>query len=118
MKKIAQYIFVFLLAFMVSCSEDLVDEVTTGTIKGTVVKKGSNTPIANVKITTSPTTNTVFTGSDGSFTIDKAPVGDYSVKAESSGYVANYQGINLKNGGQSVSVVFEMSDDTSLNSPP
>lgn len=118
MKKIAQYIFVFLLAFMVSCSEDLVDEVTTGTIKGTVVKKGSNTPIANVKITTSPTTNTVFTGSDGSFTIDKAPVGDYSVKAESSGYVANYQGINLKNDGQSVSVVFEMSDDTSLNSPP
>lgn len=118
MKKILKYILILMLGVMASCSEDLIGESTKGIIKGTVVKKGTNTPIANVKISTSPTTTTTFTGADGSFTITDAPIGDYSVKAEYSGYVTNYQGINLKNDGQIVSVVFEMSDDSSLNSSP
>lgn len=107
-----------MLGVLTSCSEDLIGESTKGIIKGTVVKKGTNTPLANVKITTSPTTTTIFTGTDGSFTITDAPVGDYSVRAEYSGYVTNYQGVNLQNDGQTVSVVFELSDDTSLNSSP
>lgn len=118
MKKILKYILILMLGVLASCSEDLIGESTKAIIKGTVVKKGTNTPIANVKISTSPTTTTVFTGTDGSFTITDAPVGDYSVKAEYTGYVTNYQGINLKNDGQTVTVVFEMSDDSSLNSSP
>lgn len=107
-----------MLGVLASCSEDLIGESTKGIIKGTVVKKGTNTPLANVKISTSPTTTTTFTGTDGSFVINDAPTGDYSVKAEYSGYVTSYQGVNLQSEGQTVTVVFELSDDTSLNSAP
>ncbi|MGH1520408.1 carboxypeptidase-like regulatory domain-containing protein [Chryseobacterium sp. JK1] len=101
-----------------SCSEDLVEQAQTGALKGKVVKRGSNVPLANVKIFTTPTTQTVFSGADGSFEISSMPIGNYSVKAELSGYITNFQAVNIQNQNQVVTVVFEMSDDTSLNSPP
>ncbi|WP_299180107.1 carboxypeptidase-like regulatory domain-containing protein [uncultured Chryseobacterium sp.] len=104
--------------YLFSCSEDLVDQVQTGTLKGKVVKRGTNEPIPNVKIFTTPTTNTVFSGTDGSFEISDMPLGNYSVKAELSGYLTTFQGVNIQNEKQVVTVVFEMDDDTSLNSPP
>jgi len=111
--------FAFLLVFgLTSCSEDLIDKVQSGSIKGTVIKKGTNQPLKNVKISTSPSTETVFTKDDGSFLIENVPIGDYSVRAEMSGYLASLQGVNIKNDQQTVSVVFEMSDDTSSNSAP
>ena len=118
MKTLYNILFLFILFFFChSCSEDLVGKITTGTITGKVVKKGTNTPIANVKIYTSPTTQTVFSGTDGTFKLENVPLGDYSVKAELTGYLASFQGVNLKT-ENAVSVVFELSDDNSLNSPP
>ncbi len=105
----------FLCCF--SCSEDLVGKVTSGTITGKVVQKGTNAPLANVKIYTSPTTQTVFSKPDGTFILENIPLGDYSVKAELTGYLATFQGVNVKTEG-TVTLVFEMSDDNSLNSPP
>lgn len=110
-------LFVFFLCFF-SCNEELVDQAQTGTLKGKVVKRGTNQPIANVKIFSSPSTQTVFTGTDGSFEISGMPIGNYSVKAELSGYVTNYQAINIQSQNQVVTAVFEMDDDESLNSPP
>ncbi len=109
------FIFTFLLF---SCSEDLVDKVQTATLKGIVIKKGTNQPIKNVKIFTTPSTETVFTKEDGSFIIENLPVGDYSVRAELGGYLTSFQGISFKNNNQVVTVVFELSDDDSLNSSP
>jgi len=102
----------------VSCSEDLVEMTKTGTVKGKVVKRGTNEPLENVKIYTSPSTQTVFSDKDGLFEITEMPVGNYSVKAELTGYVLNFQAVNIQNEGQLVTVVFEMDDDDSLNSPP
>ncbi|MCS3529788.1 carboxypeptidase-like regulatory domain-containing protein [Chryseobacterium sp. JUb7] len=110
-------IFIFSLCLF-SCDEDLVDQAQTGILKGKVVKRGTNEPISNVKIFTAPTTKTVFSGTDGTFEISEMPVGNYSVKAELSGYVTNFQGVNIQNQNQVVTVVFEMDDDESLNSPP
>lgn len=107
-----------LLFILSSCSENLVDKKLVGSISGKVVIIGTNTPLANVKITTAPTTTTTFTDQNGQFVIQDAPVGDYSVKAEIKGYLLGIQGANLKTDGQNVSVVFEMKDDNSLNSPP
>ncbi|HFK5570968.1 carboxypeptidase regulatory-like domain-containing protein [Elizabethkingia meningoseptica] len=119
MKTIIHMLIITLLSFFVlSCSEELIQQAQTGSLKGKVVKRGTNTPIANMKISTSPTTKTVFSGADGTFEITEMPVGDYSVKAELTGYVASFQGVNLQNQNQAVSIVFEMNDDTSLNSPP
>lgn len=119
MKNIYKIVFFLMLIFsLASCSEDLVDEVQTATLKGIVIKKGTNQPLKNVKVHTTPTTETVFTKDDGSFTIENVPLGDYSVRAELTGYLTNFQGVSFKNQGQLVSVVFEMSDDDSLNSSP
>ena len=119
MKTTLQIILICLCALLFySCKEELVDQVLTGSVKGKVVRRGTNTPLSNVKITTAPSTNTVFTDTDGSFEITDVPVGDYSVKAEVSGYLNNFQSANLQNSGQTVSIVFEMDDDTSLNTPP
>lgn len=111
----------FLLAtlmFFIQCSEDVADFSYTGKIKGIVVKHQSNEPLSNVKITTAPTTNTIFTAEDGSFVIENVPMGDYAVKAELSGYVMEINSANLVNANQEVSLVFEMKDDNSFNAPP
>lgn len=119
MKNLLNIFTAFVILFsLTSCSEELVSKVQTGTVKGTVIKKGTNQPLKNVKIYTAPSTQTVFTKDDGSFEIAEIPVGEYSLRAELSGYVTTLQGISIKNGGQNVSVVLEMSDDDSLNSPP
>lgn len=119
MKTLIKILSICILTFcLFSCSEDLVEQAQTGVLKGKVVKRGSNVPIPNVKIFTNPTTQTVFSGTDGSFEIAAMPVGNYSVKAELSGYITNFQAVNVQNQNQVVTVVFEMSDDTSLNSPP
>ncbi|HCR75868.1 MAG TPA: hypothetical protein DIW37_05590, partial [Chryseobacterium sp.] len=119
MKTIFKIFSIFLLSLLLfSCNEELVDQAQTGTLKGKVVKRGTNVPIANVKIFTSPSTQTVFSAADGSFEIAGMPIGNYSVKAELTGYVTNYQAVNIQTNDQAVSVVFEMDDDKSLNSPP
>lgn len=107
-----------LLFSLGSCSEDLVEQAQTGSLKGKVVKRGTNEPIQNAKIYTTPSTQTVFSDKDGMFEIKDLPVGNYSVKVELTGYVTNFQAVNIQNQGQTVSVVFEMEDDDSLNSPP
>ncbi|MGE8552760.1 MAG: carboxypeptidase-like regulatory domain-containing protein [Chryseobacterium jejuense] len=119
MKTLIKILSIFILIFcLFSCNEDLVEQAQTGILKGKVVKRGSNVPLANVKIFTTPTTQTVFSGTDGSFEITAMPIGNYSVKAELSGYITNFQSVNMQNQNQVVTVVFEMSDDNSLNSPP
>lgn len=107
-----------LLFTVQSCSEELVEQSQTGTLRGKVVKKGTNEPIPNAKLLTTPSTQTVFSDKDGLFEIKNIPVGNYSVKAELSGYIANFQAVNIQGENQTVTVVFEMSDDDSLNSPP
>ena len=108
----------FTCMLLTQCSEDHVAGSDKGVIKGVVVKYRTNEPLANVKISTAPTTQTIFTASDGTFTITDVPIGDYSVKAELQGYVMEIQGANIVDYGQEVSVVFEMKDDSTLNSPP
>lgn len=107
--------FIFTLS---SCNEELTTQVVYGTVRGKVVKKGTNEPIPNVKVFTTPSTNSVFTATDGTFEIAEIPVGDYSVKAELTGYVATFQSAKIQNENQVVTIIFEMSDDDSLNSPP
>lgn len=119
MKTLIKILSILILTFcLFSCDEDLVEQAQTGLLKGKVVKRGTNVPIPNVKIFTAPTTQTVFSGTDGTFEIAAMPLGNYSVKAELSGYVTTFQGVNIQNENQVVTVVFEMNDDESLNSPP
>lgn len=119
MKAYIKIFSILIILFSLSaCSEDLIEQSNKGTLKGRVVKKGTNDPISNAKIFTTPSTQTLFSDKDGMFEIADVPTGNYSVKAELQGYVANYQAVNVQSENQTVSVVFEMEDDESLNSAP
>lgn len=117
MKKII--IYAFLCSFLLSCSEDLIDDNYRGTLKGTVRTELTNEPLENVKITTTPSTLTVYTNAQGDFEIHESiPMGDYSVKAELRGYVTEVKPLTISAVDQIVSIDFEMITDESLNGPP
>lgn len=111
-------VFFIFSIFLISCNEDLVEETQSGILKGKVVRRGTNEPLANVKIFTTPTTNTVFSAEDGTFEIKEMPIGNYSVKAELTGFLTNFLSVNMQSQSQIVTVVFEMDDDESLNTAP
>src|SRR5690606_3166111 len=109
---------IFSLIFL-SCSEDVLDGTEQGTLRGSARMELTNEPLANVKITTTPSTQTVYTDEEGNFEIVNAlPIGDYSVKAELSGYVTEVESVTISQLDQMVTVVFEMITDETLNQPP
>jgi len=101
----------------VACSEDGIDETGIGKLTGKVVAAGSNEPLQNVKITTTPASTTVFTDENGKFTIDEIASGEYSVQAEMDDYTTAFEGTNITNGNTST-VVFEMELSNFNNRPP
>lgn len=105
------------LLLVFSCNEDKIGENEFGTLKGTVVAAGSNTPLENVKISTDPVSSTVFTDSAGKFTISNIAVGDYSVLAKKDGYLAEFEPATI-NGNLTSNVVFELLVSTANNRPP
>ena len=119
MKRSLQYIAFVSLAFllMFSCNENKIGENEFGTLTGTVVASGSNTPLANVRISTSPVSSTVFTDSSGTFIIENILVGEYSVEARIEGYIADFEPATI-NGNVTSNVVFELDPSTANNRPP
>jgi TolB protein len=116
--KAIHYFYIFLLLF-INCSEDTVDNDVKGTIKGTVRLALTNEPLENVKITTIPSTLTVYTDENGDFEIlNEVPIGDYAVKAELNGYLTEVEAVTLTQYNQTVTVVMEMVTDETLNTPP
>lgn len=116
MKKIVFNIFMCFI-LLSSCSEELIVEGGTGTIKGRVVDSETFKPLENVKISTSPTTSTFFTDKDGYFVGEQIPVGKYSVQAQKEGYITKFEpatiAIDLP-----TQVVFELDVSTANNKPP
>lgn len=106
-----------LLFILFSCSEDYMDNEGTGTIIGKVVTSETNEPMANVKIETSPISNTVFTDEKGNFTLENVKVGNYSVKAEFKGFITAFKGAVVYTDKTS-NTVFEMVVSKGNNKPP
>ncbi len=119
MRKATLYIgFLSLLfVFIISCNEERINENDLGSITGKVVVKGSNIPLANVRISTSPVTSTVFSDSTGSFVIANVPAGEYSVGARLDEYLATFEPATVVF-NKPVNVIFEMELSTANNKPP
>lgn len=119
MKRSFTYIKFLCLLFvvLVGCNEDRISENEFGVITGKVVAEGTNTPLENVRITTSPVSSTVFTDNEGKFIIENVPAGEYSVGARLEGYLARYEPATVL-AGKSVNVIFEMEISTANNRPP
>ncbi|MHC5353224.1 carboxypeptidase regulatory-like domain-containing protein [Myroides sp. LJL115] len=106
-----------LVFISISCSEDYQDEFGEGTIEGTVVSHDDLKPLANIKIETSPLTNTVFTDEDGKFILTNVKQGDYSVKGQGKGYVTIFEPTKVYSGRKS-NVVLEMEYQKEEQTPP
>ncbi len=102
---------------MVACQEDTLDTLNTGTLQGTVVSRGANIPVQNVKITTNPASTTVFTDVDGRFVIDEITAGEYSVQADQQDYQTAFEAANVLEGATS-NVVIELDSLEANNLPP
>ena len=106
-----------LLVVLVGCNEDRIDENDFGSITGKVVKEGTNEPLENVRISTTPVTSTVFTDASGNFIIENVPAGEYSVGARVDGYLARFEPATVLS-NTAVNVIFEMEISTANNRPP
>ncbi len=99
------------------CSEDKVDGESIGSVEGTVVVDGSNTPLENVKVSTNPASSVVFTNASGKFSIPNVRTGDYSVQAELNGYVTSFEGVSVIE-DQIGTVAIEMAVSNANNESP
>ncbi|WP_461442618.1 carboxypeptidase-like regulatory domain-containing protein [Maribacter sp.] len=109
MRKCTQQTFFYLMIlFLISaCSEEPIDESTFGTLTGKVVAKGDNTPLPNVKISSTPVSTTVFTDAEGNFEIGEVQSGEYSIQAELSDFKTAFEAANILE-GKTVNIVFEL----------
>ncbi|MFC0777914.1 carboxypeptidase regulatory-like domain-containing protein [Flavobacterium sp. HJSW_4] len=102
---------------LISCSEDPIEDVGTGRIKGKVVDVRSYTGIENARVSSNPTTSTVYTDKDGYFTIENVPAGKYAFQAQKDGFIARFVPATIANGVE-IEVIFELEVSTATNKPP
>ncbi len=114
---IVKIVGVLIILGAVSCSEDTIDLEGLGSVKGRVVKVGTNEPLENVKISTNPGSSTVFTNAEGFYLLQNVPAGDYSLSAQREDLLAVFEGITVIT-DRELEVVFEMDIETAGNKPP
>ena len=100
-----------------SCSEDTIEILGNGTIQGTVVDKETGDSLVGVKISTNPSSSTVFSDEQGGFTISNVKVDDYSVQAEFNNYVTGFESVTVTEDATS-EVAFELVESNANNQPP
>src|SRR5690554_8084478 len=109
---------IVVIAIVTSCSEEGIDDNGgIGKLEGMVVKAGDNTPLEDVKISTSPASTTVFTDEEGKFEIEEIVAGSYSVQASLAGYQTTFKPARITQ-GLVANVVFELEPSTISNQPP
>lgn len=108
--QIKQKIFIIILALLISFSScdsptspddasSPPDQTpTTGTISGTVTVAGTTTPISGASVSTLPSTTTVTTNAQGSYTISNVSPGSYTVTASATGYTDNSANVTVTAG--------------------
>ncbi|WP_299248882.1 carboxypeptidase regulatory-like domain-containing protein [uncultured Aquimarina sp.] len=116
-KYITKIITVLTVLTMTSCSEDTIDLEGLGAVRGSVVAIGTNEPLENVKISTNPSSSTVFTDANGEYLIENIPSGDYSLSAQRDGLLAQFEAISVI-ADRELEIVFEMDIETAGNRPP
>ncbi|CAM1352442.1 carboxypeptidase regulatory-like domain-containing protein [Tenacibaculum insulae] len=119
MKKGIKILTVLLITFLfVDCGEDgTIGLVSYGDLTGKVVEKEGYIPLENVKITISPTNNTVFTDAEGNFKFEGIEAQEYSVQAAKEEFLDQFEGATVTK-DKVVNVVLEMEISTALNKPP
>ena len=97
---------------VVGCDEETVGPETRGNIEGRVQDASTNDPIAGASITTSPPTQSVLSGNDGTFTLNDVSTGNYTVEVSKTDYQTRNVTVNVReNQTASATVLLERGDD-------
>lgn len=83
---------------VVSCSSDLDDESTTGSISGSVSDATTGEPVATVNVTLMPGGQSTVTGTDGSFSFRNLESGEYTLEISKEGYKPNSSAVTVRTG--------------------
>lgn len=102
---------------LMSCSEEQLEDTGTGKIKGRVVDVRAYTGIENARVSSNPTTSTVYTDKDGYFTIENVPAGKYAFQAQKDGFIARFVPATIEKDIE-IEVIFELEVSTATNKPP
>ncbi|PKA99208.1 carboxypeptidase family protein [Flavobacteriaceae bacterium MAR_2009_75] len=111
------FILLLIIFSVLSCEEETIGDTVLGKLEGRVVANSQNVPLENVKITTNPSSTTVFTDVEGNFTIEQINAGDYSVQAEKDDFQVSFEPATII-GDQTTNVVFELDSIVASNLTP
>jgi len=117
MKKYILYTVAICILAIWSCSEDTIDEIGFGKITGKVISKITGEPLQNAKISTSPSSNVVFTDAQGNFVLNNVLADNYSVQAELQSFATGFESAVVTQ-GNTVNISFELGVATVNNKPP
>jgi len=88
-----------LIVVLIGCSEDTIEEELFGSLRGNVISEIDGEPLENVRITTNPSTTTVFSDGQGNFAIPNIPVDNYSVEADFDDFETAFEGVEIFDNG-------------------
>jgi len=83
---------------LVGCDDETVGPETRGTLTGTVESAETDAPIPRANVTTSPPTQSVLTGEDGTFSLNNIPTGNYTVTASKSDFGSRSVTVRVEEG--------------------
>lgn len=98
-------LFVFTLA-LTGCKDGLVEPERFGSLQGTVLDFETGQAIAGAGVTTSPATDAIVTGADGTFGVSDALIGSYTITATRDGYDPNTTTISIREGRVAQAALF------------
>ena len=102
-----KYIFISIILFIFpSCTENTVEPILYGNLSGVVLSPDGKIKISGASVTTNPPSNAIITNSDGSFSIENVPIGNYMVTAAKSGYSKGSVTIAVNNSETTNAVIF------------
>lgn len=90
------FLFMFLVALTISCTEEERDY--TGNIQGIVTESGTTTPLSGVQVNVVNLGTSTTTGSDGQFNFNNIDADNYQLQFKKNGYVTNMRSVNVRAG--------------------
>lgn len=103
-----------LLLSLWRCKEQPYDIVQYGTLEGVIMSEFNNDPLQGVKITTTPSSDVVYTDSVGHYSITEVQSGDVTVTASRDGYL-NYTEKTTVTEGETNTLDFYLTKQTTTN---
>jgi hypothetical protein len=102
---------------LVGCDDETVGPETRGTLTGTVESAETDAPIPRANVTTSPPTQSVLTGEDGTFSLDNIPTGNYTVTASKNDFGSRSVTVRVEEGQTTnASILLEPENGTEADS--